>query len=335
MEYDSRVSAKQETLEPGSLLAGRYHVEYLLGQGGMGSVYFARDRQHGDRAVALKEMRSSAVDPRAQRQAIEQFHQEAQFLHTLDHPNLVKVSDFFAENGRYYLIMDYVHAPSLSEMLKKQKEPFPVQQVLDWAVQLADVLTYLHSQDPPILFRDVKPSNILVEPQGKLRLIDFGIARRMTPGSTTITLLKGVGSAEYAPIEQCAGGTDQRSDIYSLGATLFHLLTLKSPPRAADLVAKRKPPPSPKGWNPKVPPPLEDLVVTMMAVQKDQRYATMEEVKNGLVRVIQQIEERQRTRPRGKTGPIPSQSKLPTMWLALGGLTVIVLGLLFWLASKA
>ena len=333
-----------EPLEAGTVLANRYLVEFVLGQGGMGAVYFARDNTRDAEPVALKEMRVVAGDPKGQRQAVEQFRQEATFLAHLDHPNLVKVSDFFVEGGRYYLAMAYIKGKTLGEMLKAQSEPFPVPKVLKWAVQLVDVVAYLHSQDPPILFRDVKPQNVMPDTTGALRLIDFGIARNFTPDSQTATFLQGVGSADYCPLEQYqgAGGTDQRSDIYSLGATLFHLLTLQVPPRAAELVTENRPVPSPRRWNPKLPPALEDLVVTMMALRKDDRYRSMEHVRTALNKVIRALEEGGRAaqpvalakRKRDKVSTTVPSRAVSSSWIAVATLTAMVLALLVWLALQ-
>ncbi|MBT9585641.1 serine/threonine protein kinase [bacterium] len=324
------MNASQQVLEAGTQLANRYNVEFVLGQGGMGAVYLARDLAHNGQPVALKEMRVQTADAKSQRQAVEQFHQEARFLYELDHPNLVKVSDFFFENGRYYLIMDYIQGKSLADLLKEQSEPFNVSQVLEWAVQLADVLAYLHGQDPPILFRDMKPSNILLDSSRKLRLIDFGIARSYTDGSVTATFIRGMGSADYCPLEQCSGGTDPRSDIYSLGATLFHLLTLQVPPRAAELASGNKPVPSPRRWNSNIPPSLEDLIVTMLAVRKNHRCESIVYVQEALAKIILSVEQRRapkRTRGVGR-------ARQNRHWAALAGLTIGVLGLLVWLAFQ-
>jgi serine/threonine-protein kinase len=324
------VNVSQQVLEPGTQLANRYQVEFVLGQGGMGAVYFARDAAQAAEPVAVKEMRVETVDSKSQRQAVEQFHQEARFLHDLDHPNLVKVSDFFFESGRYYLVMEYVAGQSLAELLKAQSQPFSVPQVLEWAIQLADVLAYLHGQDPPILFRDMKPSNILLDRTGKLRLIDFGIARTYTDGSVTATFIRGVGSADYSPLEQCSGGTEPRSDIYSLGATLFHLLTLQVPPRAAELVSGNKPVPSPRRWNNQVPPLLEDLIVTMMAVRKNHRCESIRDVQRALAKVVTSLEQRRGPR-KARDSRRPRGNR---HWTALTGLTLGVLGFLAWLAWR-
>lgn len=334
-----------EPLAAGTVLSDRYLVEFILGQGGMGSVYFSRDQRLNGQPVAIKEMRLPPLDERSQQQAIAQFRQEAYFLTVLDHPNLVKVTDFFEQDGRHYLVMAYIKGRSLGELLKGMNEPFPVPRVLEWTVQLVEVLAYLHGQNPPILFRDLKPNNIMLDSSGGLHLIDFGISRVLTPDSYTATFMQGVGSADYCPLEQYqgAGGTDQRSDIYSLGATLFHLLTLHPPPRVAELVSENRPVPSPKRYNPNLPAPLEELIVHMMAVRKEDRYRNMDQVRTQLQKTIRALEggdepgpERPGARRRREAATKPA-TRTPTLqgpWLALGGLTLVVLALMVWLVVQ-
>ncbi|MBS2036292.1 serine/threonine protein kinase [bacterium] len=341
------MSSVPETLEPGTILSNRYQVEYVLGRGGMGAVYLARDQQQ-NLAVAVKEMRVQPGDEHLQRQAIEQFRQEAQFLSVLDHPNLVKVFDFFVQDGRYYLVMSYVPGRTLRELLRTQTEFFPLKLLMEWTVQLVDVLHYLHSQNPPILFRDVKPSNIIVDAENRLRLIDFGIARCFHPDEATATFLQGMGSADYCPLEQYqgVGGTDQRSDIYSLGATLYHLLTLKVPPRAGELAAENKKVPSPRMLNPSIEPALEDLVVNMMAVYKQDRYGSMTQVRNALQKVNRNLELREERAAASTTSrrvvpvselPIKPGSKSQqqqTTTMILAALTAVMLFLMGWLVTQ-
>lgn len=280
-------------LEEGTLLASRYKVEKVLGQGGMGAVYLARDASLGDKAVAIKEMRVQAGDDKGKQDALKQFRQEAQFLANLEHPNLVQVSDFFSHEGRHYLVMAFIKGQSLGEMLIARKGAFPAGKVLEWGRQLAGVLQYLHTQDPPILFRDLKPSNIMLDAAGNVRLIDFGIARSFNKDAVTATFLQGMGSAGYSPLEQYqgAGGTDQRSDIYALGATLFHLLTNRVPPSPVELVSENRPMPSAKRWNPTLPNSLDQILLKMLAVRKDDRYQTMEQVRALLDQAAKSLEE--------------------------------------------
>jgi serine/threonine-protein kinase len=177
--------------------------------------------------------------PAQQKQAREQFHREASILARLDQPNLPKVSDFFHENDRDFLVMDFVPGEDLRQLVEEAKMQgrfLPQRRVLDWMGQLCDALSYLHSQDPPVLHRDVKPSNIKLTPDGLIKLVDFGLVKVMLPDDVrTITIVQGRGTAHYTPLEQYGADTahtDPRSDIYSLGATLYHLLTNVPPAEA-------------------------------------------------------------------------------------------------------
>lgn len=337
-----------DALEPGTILRERYLVEFVLGQGGMGAVYFARDQQRDGEPVAVKEMRVQAMDPKIQAAAVKQFRQEAEFLRVLDHPNLVKVFDFFHQEGRYYLVMSYVKGRSLADILSSQKEFFPQDQLLEWVEQLVDVLCYLHSRNPPILFRDVKPSNIIVDSQAHLHLIDFGIARALHPDEVTASFLQGMGSVDYCPLEQYQGigGTDQRTDIYALGATLYHLLTLQLPPRAGELAAENRKAPSPRLINPGVEPALEELVVNMMAVHKHDRYGSMEQVRSTLKKARRNVQLRQeraaavkagvgRIRQSDSSGRTAPRTGNRATTLLLGVLSVVLVGLLVWLVRQS
>lgn len=173
---------------------------------------------------AIKEMSLSMVPPEEQARAIQNFKIEAKMLWGLSHPNLPAFTNFFAENQCYFLVMEYIDGHTLEDLLGRQASPFPERRVLRWAEQLCDVLEYLHSQNPPIIFRDMKPGNIMLTRQGHIKLIDFGIARFFRPAHGPDTQL--LGTPGYAPPEQYGTAqTDERSDIYSLGMTLFHLLT--------------------------------------------------------------------------------------------------------------
>jgi len=227
-------------LEQGSVLRDRYLILDPVGQGGMGSVYRAEDLRLKGRYCALKEIQIDLTSTDEQLlQAREQFHREASILARLDHPNLPKVSDFFNEGNRDYLVMDFVPGVDLQFKIEeaKGKNTFLSEdQVLDWITQLCDALIYLHSQDPPVLHRDIKPSNIKITPEGLIKLVDFGLVKVMVPDDVrTITVLQGRGTAYYTPLEQYggeSGHTSVRSDLYSLGATMYHLLTNQAPAEA-------------------------------------------------------------------------------------------------------
>ncbi len=231
-----------EPLESGTTLWSRYRIQALVAQGGQGSIYQAEDIRLEGRLCAIKEVAfDSNISSEQQEQIQEQFQREASILARLDHPNLPKVSDFFFYNGFDYLVMDYVPGRDLREIIEEarvEQKFIPEEKVLAWAEEILDALIYLHSQEPPILHRDIKPANIKLLPSGPIKLVDFGLVKVMMPeDNRTITILQGKGTVQYTPLEQYGddvGHTDGRSDIYSLGATLFHLLTLQPAPDAKE-----------------------------------------------------------------------------------------------------
>ena len=259
----------------GTVLASRYTIESLLGRGGMGHVYLAR-QDALNKPVAVKEMRQDSMDTRA----LEQFQQEGRLLAQLDHPNLVSVLDYFEEGGRYYLVMAYLPGQNLWQLLQSRAQPFAAAQVMDWAGQLCAALEYLHGQN--ILFRDLKPANVMLDESGRIRLVDFGIARRRD--QSTGTFLQGMGSAGYSPPEQYqgAGGTDARSDLYALGATLYVLLTGQVPPSPIDRLASGQALAAARDLNPQVPPALSALVQHLLSLPMDNRPASAAEVRKRL-----------------------------------------------------
>jgi serine/threonine-protein kinase len=217
-------------LPPQTTLAGRYIILQRVGRGGMGAVYQAADDRIAGKRWAIKEMSDAAItDPLEKLQAVNAFRQEAMMLATLDHPNLPKVTDHFSERGKQYLVMDFIEGETLEERIDRGGgKPLPVDEVLKWADQLCDVLEYLHGREPPVVFRDLKPGNVMVTPEKAVKLIDFGIARLFKAGKAADTAF--FGTAGYAPREQYGRGqTDARSDVYALGATLYHLLTGDDP----------------------------------------------------------------------------------------------------------
>ncbi len=214
-----------EQLPAGQMLDGRYRVHKVLGQGGMGRVYLANDTRLANRPVAAKEM--IIGDGIAEKKAIEDFAREARVLAALSHPGIPNVIDYFAENNRHYLVMEFVAGGDLQGMLDKlgPKGKLPEARVLRWARQMLDVLSFLHGQTPPIIYRDLKPGNIMIDKDGRAMLIDFGIARFLPPGGRGTQ----IGSVGYAPPEQYMGKVEPRSDLYSLAATIHHLLTGRDP----------------------------------------------------------------------------------------------------------
>ncbi len=221
-------SAQRPLLAPDAILQNRYRIVRELGSGGMGAVYEAID-QRLDARVAIKE--TFSADERLRRQ----FEQEARLLAQLHHPSLPRVSDYFTEDGRAFLVMQFIAGDDLARIISQQPGPFPTNLVIAWADQLLDALIYLHTQDRQIIHRDIKPHNLKLTSSGQIALLDFGLAKaHVTEHSTTQSAHSVFGyTRRYSPLEQIQDeGTSPRSDIYALGATLYHLLTGIKPPDA-------------------------------------------------------------------------------------------------------
>jgi serine/threonine protein kinase len=286
-------------LQSGQQLSGRYRVVRIVGKGGFGAVYEATDaRFQARRVVALKEMSDAQLNPMERATAIQNFRNEADLLVPLSHPNLPHVSDFFEEDGKAYLVMEFIQGKTLEKEQEDAGGPLDERRVMNWAIQLCDVLNYLHTQQPPIVFRDMKPSNVMVTKNDQIKLIDFGIARFFKTTATKDTT--SLGSRGYAPLEQYGQGqTDHRSDIYALGATLYTMLTNTAP---LDAPVRRINPSlfeTPRQHNALVSPVSENIILQAMAEEPDNRYQSAAEMYQAILHsgvVVQQ----------------PSQTSLPS-----------------------
>lgn len=272
-------------LEPGTILRERYEILTLIDQGGMGAVYKAADLRLPGRLCAVKEVLPAAGQgAEALAQARQQFLEEASTLARLDHPGLPKVSDYFtrehdsAPAGRDYLVMDYVPGQNLEQVARearRQGQFLDEKKVLRWTDQLCDALEYLHCQSPPVLHRDVKPANIKLTPDGRIKLVDFGLVKCLDPDDPrTVTGLRGLGSLPYTPIEQYVGDvghTDTRTDLYGLGATLYQLLTGQPPPSAQERFLEPRALRPPREINPAISPRLERAVLGALALHPKDR----------------------------------------------------------------
>jgi serine/threonine-protein kinase len=277
-------------IESGTVLRKRYEVQHIIGQGGMGNVYLANDLRLEGRQCAIKEVYHDPVlEEEVLQQARDQFLREATVLARLDHQNLPKVSDFFSDEHRQFLVMDYIPGKDLRIQMieaRNQSQFLPERRVLSWASQLADALSYLHEQDPPILHRDIKPSNIKVTPSGVLKLVDFGLVKLMAAEEMTITILQGRGTALYTPLEQYGGDavhTDVRSDIYAFGGTLYHLLTGAAPLEARERFLNPHALTVPQEINPAISPRTERAILWAMNLHPDERPDDIETFRNTLL----------------------------------------------------
>jgi eukaryotic-like serine/threonine-protein kinase len=318
-------------LKSGEVLRGRYKIRRIIGQGGMGSIYLADDLRLEGRLCALKEVEHDRSLPvELMREAREQFLREATVLARLDHPNLPKVSDFFSVGSRDYLIMDYVPGKDLRALMLEAKHAgtfLDEQDVLNWSSQLADALSYLHSQDPPILHRDIKPSNLKLTPSGLVKLVDFGLVKLLAPGEVTITVLQGQGTALYTPLEQYGGDsghTDSRSDVYAFGSTLYHLLTNQPPADARDRFLNPEHLIAPRQVNPGISARTERAILWAMSLHPDDRPQTVDMFRESLLGSYHPV-----TRPAARPGSsithyFHTNPERPLIWIAVG-LTLVSL----------
>jgi len=262
---------------PIRVLQGRYELIRKLGQGGMGSVYLASDRRLSTVRWAVKEMSDALItSPLERHSAVEAFRHEAELLARLSHPNLPRVTDHFSEEGKNYLVMEFVPGHTLLDYMQRNGLPRPLDEALGWASQICDVLGYLHSQQPPIIFRDLKPANVMITPEGQLKLVDFGIARIFKQGQAKDT--QAYGTMGYSAPEQYGRGqTDARSDIYSLGVLLHQLLTGHDPAATPF----RLPPAG--ALNPAVPAHISAAIARATDNDPQQRFSSLAELRQALL----------------------------------------------------
>ncbi len=318
-----------------TILHRRYRLERVLGCGGMGAVYLATDLRLNAK-VAVKE--NLDMSPESQ----QQFATEARILAGLRHPNLPRVQDFFVADGRQYLVMDYISGESLEDIVRK-RGPLPPQQAVQWLRQVMEAVKYLHAQNPPIIHRDIKPANIKVGADGRVYLVDFGIAKVMKAGSRTQAGARAV-TPGYSPPEQYGTApTDQRSDIYALGATLYFALTGRVPPEAIERITGRSdkliPP---RSINPTVPPALEQVILKAMRVNRGERFASVQEMLQALTTSFLPTPQRvpKGASPPPKPSPAPARSAfafplramLSPLWLRAFAflLDVVIWGAAVW-----
>ena len=271
------MSQTSQELASGHVLQSRYTILKMVGGGGMGTVYKATDFRVPNRYVAIKEMKQENLTSEELASIRNRFLQETAILSSLQHPNLPRVYDSFEEQGRSYLVMEFIEGITLSEQVRRMRGlPLPTELVLEYALQLCNVLSYLHNQRPSIIFRDLKPANVMVTPKGEIFLIDFGIARHFKEGQSVDT--EAFGTKGYMAPEVGIRQTDARADLYSLGVTLHYCLTCQTP----NYVEQGSQFPSTRSYNAQVPPELDVLILKMVEYSRRQRPRSAEKVKQQL-----------------------------------------------------
>jgi serine/threonine-protein kinase len=284
VDTDGKRSAKLKPLSEGTILNGRYEIVRKIGGGGMGAVYLASDNNLGGVLRAVKEMVQSHIEEEQQEKAINDFKRESMILSTLDHASIPTIYDYFydADEGRFYLVMKYISGGDLSSRIRSAPEgKIDEKSVVQWAIQITDVLDYLHNQPSTIVYRDLKPSNIMIDGNsGRIMLIDFGIARSISQKEEKG--VTAVGTMGYAPPELFSGNVEPRSDVYSLGSTMFHLLTGADPQSNPLLIFDFQKNPRPRQINSQLSDQIERIIMRAVEYSADARFASAGEMKTVL-----------------------------------------------------
>jgi outer membrane protein assembly factor BamB len=266
-------------LQPGATLQNRYQIQGVLGVGGMGSVYRARDLRFPNvtKLVAVKEILNLAPDPSVREMIVKTFEREANILATLSHPAIPQIYDYFTQGDRSFLVQEYIEGKDLEAFLNDVAGLLHEEVVAEWTIQLCDVLSYLHNHQPdPIVFRDLKPSNVMLDQHRRIRLIDFGIARAFAAGQKGTM----IGTEGYSPPEQYRGEASPAGDIYALGATLHHLLTKQDPRLEPPFSFAERPL---RKLNPAVSPEFDAIVATALSYNPTERFATAQAMKDAVL----------------------------------------------------
>lgn len=291
----------RDALPLGTVLEKRYIIEKLIKVGGMGAVYMGLDERLS-RYCAIKEMLTTYETIEEKNYAERRFKVEARMLSQFDHPNLPAVYDYFIEKGHYYLVMSFVDGIDFNELLYSEGKPgLPEEKVIDWSIEILDLLDYLHNQHPPVVYRDLKPGNIMLHRDGRVMLIDFGIARTIQPEAEGVKYTA-IGTDGYSPEEQYRGQVEPRSDLYSLGATMYHLLTGKRPPPFN---------PGPlRNVAPWISPVMEKIVMKALEYRAEDRFSSAKEMQDALLKIHylspdeKNIMDMEKSKEEGNTGEL-------------------------------
>lgn len=292
-EYTGRTGGSRRAssqLEPGTILNDRYEIAKRIGGGGMGAVYYAKDMNLGDQARAVKEMIQSHLDESQQEKAVADFKRESMLLASLEHPSIPTIYDYFYDERatRFYLVMKYIAGGDcLARLRNAPGGRIDELTVADWGMQAADVLEYLHGQPRPIIYRDLKPANLMIDGNnGRVMLIDFGIARWVAPQEKGVTA---VGTMGYAPPELFSGKAEPRTDIYSLGATMFHLMTGADPQDNPLLIFDFTKNPTPRQINPGISNEMEWILMHAVEYEPERRFRTAGDLRDALAQHVERL----------------------------------------------
>jgi outer membrane protein assembly factor BamB/tRNA A-37 threonylcarbamoyl transferase component Bud32 len=295
------------------LLANRYAIQEVIGIGGMGSVYRARDMHFPNvtKLVAVKEMINTAPDPLVRETIVQNFEREANLLATLHHPSIPRIFDYFSLESRSYLVLEFIHGKDMEAVINETNGFLPEHQVMTWAIELCDVLEYLHNHKPdPIIFRDMKPSNVMINSSGDVMLVDFGIAKVFQSG------IKGtmIGTEGYSPPEQYRGEATPAADIYALGGTIHHALTRRDPRLEPPFSFAERPL---RRINPAVSAEIETIVTTALEYAPESRFKSAADMKQALMTAARKtgvlVRDSRSSTGAGQSGSIPGGGIKP-LW---------------------
>ncbi len=282
-DTDGKKRAKLQPLDEGAILNGRYEIVRKIGGGGMGAVYLASDKNLGGVLRAVKEMVQSYIEETQQDKAVSDFKRESMLLTSLEHQSIPTIYDYFFDEkeARFYLVMKYISGGDLAARIRSANQGrIDEKEVTEWSIQIADVLDYLHNRQPPIVYRDLKPANIMIDGNsGRVMLIDFGIARWINKEEKGVTA---VGTMGYAPPELFSGNVESRSDIYSLGSTMFHLLTGADPQSNPLLIFDFQKHPRPRQINPQLSDQMEKILMKSVEYSAENRFASAAALRQSL-----------------------------------------------------
>ena len=309
MDGDDPPRTAHQQLQPGVTLSERYLIQEVVGIGGMGSVYRARDLHFPNvvKLVAVKEMVNLAPDPEMRKTVVENFEREANILATLAHPSIPSIFDYFSSENRSYLVLEYINGQDLEAVVRDAEGFLSSAQVISWAIELCDVLNFLHSHKPDqIVFRDMKPSNVMIDNHGHIMLVDFGIAKQFQSGEKGTM----IGTEGYSPPEQYRGEATYLADIYALGATIHHLLSKRDPRLEPPFSFEERPI---SKSNSEVSPEIEAVISRALSYEPKDRYSSILEMKDALMAAAGQTGLLSRM-PATRAAPVLQTNGIKPLW---------------------